>query len=149
MRLLRHAESIVPMWEFQSVPSGRGAASRWSGPGRSKGRDGRNTPCPSVLMSSGRLFLDRVGRHHYPSPLRRQAQNNLLARSNTSIYHQMVPSVLTGCLSRGGHPTLCENAQGNARMLADFSGHIRPTDVLTRQGEPSSPACPATALIMR
>jgi hypothetical protein len=112
MRLLRHAESIVPMWEFQSVPSGRGAASRWSGPGRSKGRDGRNTPCPSVLMSSGRLFLDRVGRHHYPSPLRRQAQNNLLARSNTSIYHQMVPSVLTGCLSRGGHPILRVNRLG-------------------------------------
>jgi hypothetical protein len=31
---------------------------------------------PIVLMSSDRLFLDRVGRHQSPSPLHRQAQTN-------------------------------------------------------------------------
>jgi hypothetical protein len=41
------------------------------------GRDGRCTPCPSFAMSSGRLFLDRVGRHQSPSPLRRQPQINM------------------------------------------------------------------------
>ena len=30
-----------------------------------------------VLMSSGRLFLDRVGRHQSPSPLHRHEQNNM------------------------------------------------------------------------
>lgn len=39
------------------VNLGRGTASR-SGPGQAIGRAGRNTPCPSSAMSSGRLFLD-------------------------------------------------------------------------------------------
>jgi hypothetical protein len=37
-------------------------------------RAGRNTLSLIVQMSSGRLFLDRVGRHQSPSPLRRHAQ---------------------------------------------------------------------------
>jgi hypothetical protein len=37
-------------------------------------RAGRNTLSLIVPMSSGRLFLDRVGRHQSPSPLRRHAQ---------------------------------------------------------------------------
>ena len=41
-----------------------------------KERDGRSTPCSSSAMSSGRLFLDRVGRHQSPSPLHRHAQTN-------------------------------------------------------------------------
>ena len=41
------------------VNLGRGTASR-SGPGQAIGRAGRNTPCPSSAMSSGRLFLDGV-----------------------------------------------------------------------------------------
>ena len=39
-----------------------------------KERAGRNTFSLIVPMSSGRLFLDRVGRHQSPSPLRRHAQ---------------------------------------------------------------------------
>ena len=57
--------------EGYSKSLGRGAASRWSGPGQAKGRDGRGTPCPSYAMSSGRLFLDRgCGRdeHRCPPP---------------------------------------------------------------------------------
>lgn len=37
-------------------------------------RAGRNTLSLIVPMSSGRLFLDRVGRHQSPSPLHRHAQ---------------------------------------------------------------------------
>ena len=39
-----------------------------------KERVGRTTLSSSSAMSSGRLFLDRVGRHQSPSPLRRHAQ---------------------------------------------------------------------------
>ena len=60
-------------------------------------------PCPSVLMSSGRLFLAGWSPPE-PAALRRQAQNNLLACWTASVYHRMAPSVLTGCLTRGGHP---------------------------------------------
>ena len=39
-----------------------------------KERVGRTTLFSSSAMSSGRLFLDRVGRHQSPPPLRRHAQ---------------------------------------------------------------------------
>ena len=43
-----------------------------------QGRDGRNcAPYSPSAMSSGRLFLDRVGRHQSPSPLHRQPQHNM------------------------------------------------------------------------
>ena len=64
-----------------------------------KERAGRITPFSSSAMSSGRLFLDRVGRHQSPSPLHRRDQNNLVARSERTIYHRTVTSVLTGCLT--------------------------------------------------
>jgi hypothetical protein len=60
---------------------------------------GRITLSLIVLMSSGRLFLDRVGRHQSPSPLHRRDQNNSVARFEGTIYHQTVTSVLTGCLT--------------------------------------------------
>ena len=63
-----------------------------------KERVGRTTPFSSSAMSSGRLFLDRVGRHQSPSPLRRQCQHILIDRSRGTKYHQTVSSVLTGCL---------------------------------------------------
>jgi len=50
-------------------------------------------------MSSGRLFLDRVGRHQSPSPLHRRDQIKLIARSEGTIYHRTVTSALTGCLT--------------------------------------------------
>jgi hypothetical protein len=69
---------------------------------RVRERAGRITPSLIVLMSSGRLFLDRVGCHQSPSPLHRRDQNNLFAQANESNYHRTVTSVLTGCLKPGG-----------------------------------------------
>src|SRR5579885_2447920 len=64
-----------------------------------KERVGRTTLFSSSAMSSGRLFLDRVGRHQSPSPLHRRDQNKLIAGSDGTIYHRTVSSVLTGCLT--------------------------------------------------
>ena len=72
---------------------------------RAIGRDGRITPCPSSAMSSGRLFLDRGGRHQSPSPLRRHPQNKSLAFRRASLYHRTVSSVLTVCVSSGDKRT--------------------------------------------
>lgn len=69
-----------------------------------KERAGRITLLSSSAMSSGRLFLDRVGRHQSPSPLHRHGQHILIARLAGTNYHRTVTSVLTGCLSRGGKP---------------------------------------------
>jgi hypothetical protein len=64
LRFFRHGgifRSDVGCCDLESL--GRGAASRWSAPGQAtSGRHGRNTPCSSSTMSSGRLFLDRVAR---------------------------------------------------------------------------------------
>jgi hypothetical protein len=70
-----------------------------------KERVGRTTPFSSSAMSSGRLFLDRVGRHHCPSPLHRRDQHNSIARFAGTNYHRTVSSVLTVCLSSGGRRT--------------------------------------------
>ena len=64
-----------------------------------KERVGRTTLFSSSAMSSGRLFLDRVGRHQSPSPLHRRDQNKLIAGSDGTIYHRTISSVLTGCLT--------------------------------------------------
>ena len=58
-------------------------------------RAGRNALSLIVQMSSGRLFLDRVGRHQSPSPLHRHGQDKLIARSEATNYHRTVSSVLT------------------------------------------------------
>jgi hypothetical protein len=60
---------------------------------------GRIVLSPIVLMSSGRLFLDRVGRHQSPSLLHRHVQNKSIAGSKGTIYHRTVSSVLTVCLT--------------------------------------------------
>jgi hypothetical protein len=50
-------------------------ASRWSAPHPGKrARREDHAPSHRPQMSSGRLFLDRVGRHQSPSPLHRQEQ---------------------------------------------------------------------------
>jgi hypothetical protein len=49
-------------------------ASRRSAPTQVEERVGRTTLFPSSAMSSGRLFLDRVGRHQSSSPLHRHTQ---------------------------------------------------------------------------
>jgi hypothetical protein len=56
-------------------------ASRWSAPSSGKRtRREEHVRSHRPQMSSGRLFLDRVGRHQSPSPLRRQAQTTTQAR---------------------------------------------------------------------
>ena len=67
-----------------------------------KERAGRITPFSSSAMSSGRLFLDRVGRHQSPSLLHRRHQHKLIARAKETHYHRAGNSVLTVCLSSGG-----------------------------------------------
>jgi hypothetical protein len=69
-----------PMWfQNQNQTPGRGrAASRWSAPSpgkRTRQEDHALSHRPQ--MSSGRLFLDRVGRHQSPSPLHRHSQFNM------------------------------------------------------------------------
>jgi hypothetical protein len=76
LAFLRHAESKAPMCStllknlarIYRIPVG-------SGPDHEARR--KETRLPIVAMSSGRLFLDRVGRHHCPSPLHRHTQFNM------------------------------------------------------------------------
>ena len=55
---------------------------------RQKNAPGGTRSFSSSAMSSGRLFLDRVGRQHSPSPLHRHAQT----------YHALLT-----CLGKRGH----------------------------------------------
>ena len=81
MRFQRHGGIYLVRWGSTAKPSqnqilGRDqTASRWSAPSPGK-RTRREEHALShrPQMSSGRLFLDRVGRHQSPSPLRRHAQ---------------------------------------------------------------------------
>jgi hypothetical protein len=59
------------------IPGRDQTASRWSAPSPGK-RTRREERALShrPQMSSGRLFLDGVGRHQSPSPLHRQAEHN-------------------------------------------------------------------------
>jgi hypothetical protein len=101
MRFLRHdgifRSDVVPTATNPGArplppPAGRPRA-------QVKERVGRTTPFSSSAMSSGRLFLDRVGRHQSPSPLHRHGQHNSIARSEGTNYHRAVSSVLTVCLT--------------------------------------------------
>jgi hypothetical protein len=77
VRFSRHAESIGPMWSQNQNHLNLGPGCRLPLVGARapvKERDGRSASCSSSAMSSDRLFLDRVGRHQSPSPLRRHAQ---------------------------------------------------------------------------
>jgi hypothetical protein len=58
-RFVRHGGIYRSDVSLLLVNLGQSAAVR-SGPGQAIGRAGRNTPCPSSAMSSGRLFLDGV-----------------------------------------------------------------------------------------
>jgi hypothetical protein len=98
LRFLRHGGIFHPMWGALKNPN----PSRTSPPANARfepeKRAGRIALPPIVLMSSGRLFLDRVGRHQSPSPLRRQTQHIFIAGPKETIYHRTANSVLTGCL---------------------------------------------------
>ena len=73
--------------------------SRWSAPGpgkRTRREDHALSHRPQ--MSSGRLFLDRVGRHQSPSPLHRHIQHKSLAFRRANIYHRTASRALK-CLN--------------------------------------------------
>ena len=90
---------------------------------RAIGRAGRNyTSCPSSAMSSGRLFLDRGGRHQSPSPLHRHCQNKAIAAFRQSEYHRTVDCVLTVCVSRGDKRTFVFAGSG---MYTTEVPHVR------------------------
>jgi hypothetical protein len=82
MRFLRHCGIYLVRcgWKDKNqnqTPGRDRAASRRSAPGPGS-RTCREDHAPShrPQMSSGRLFLDRVGRHQSPSPLHRRTQHN-------------------------------------------------------------------------
>ena len=111
---------------------------------RAIARDGRSTPCPSSAMSSGRLFLDRVGRHQSPSPLRRHPQNKALAFRRANKYHRTAGSVLTVCVSRG-------DKRKRKRASPSRTGHFRRGQSLWRfqdrhRGERERALHPGTAI---
>jgi len=103
MRFFRYGGIYLVRWGSKAKNQILGrdhTASRWSAPSpgkRTRREDHALSHRPQ--MSSGRLFLDRVGRHQSPSPLHRHGQDNLIARTEGTDYHRTVSSVLTGCLT--------------------------------------------------
>jgi hypothetical protein len=76
MRFQGMTESFSPM-RLEQNPGAEADCLPLVGPeARVKERAGRNPFLLIVLMSSGRLFLDRVDRHQSPSPLCRHEQSN-------------------------------------------------------------------------
>ena len=106
MRFLRHGGIYRSDVFLLLVNSGQGAASRWSGPAQAIGRAGRNAPCPSSTMSSGRLFLEGLLASIALLRFTGQDQHKAIAVSKGINYHRTVTSVLTGCLTSRAHPTL-------------------------------------------
>jgi hypothetical protein len=126
MRFQGMTESIGPMWpntkpKNQTLGTGPNRLPPVGPAPQIKERVGRTTPFSSSAMSSGRLFLDRVGRHQSPSPLHRQCQHSLIDRSGGTNYHQTVSSVLTRCL------TFRDKRKLGKLILFDPLGSIRTT----------------------
>ena len=115
--------------------------------GQGIGRAGKNTPCPSSAMSSGWLFLDRVARLHCPSPLHQRSQHKSIAASMETNYHRTVTSVLTGCLTPGGHPSLAP--QDLSRRFGTLDQPFQKPDELTAGVSGSGHAVHRTAFTSR
>lgn len=135
MRFQRHEESINPIWvkawQGHRLPDPGATACG----GRVRGHDHRSPSAPRHRARPGcrnvsggarpahrldefhRLFLDRDARQQSPSPLYRHAQNNSIAEVEKTIYHRTVTSVLTGCLTRGGHPTLALHLEARTALI--------------------------------
>src|SRR5437660_5395191 len=76
-----------------------------SGPAQAIGRAGRNAPCPSSTMSSGRLFLEGLLASIALLRFTGHDQHKAIAVSKGINYHRTVTSVLTGCLTSRSHPS--------------------------------------------
>ena len=74
VRFLRHHGIYRPMGRLVPKPRFEAAASRQQLQTQAREHAGRIVLSLIVSMNSGRLFLDRVGRHQSPSPLRRRGQ---------------------------------------------------------------------------
>ena len=113
MRFLRHGGIYLVRWGSTSKtkfktksrvgtrppPAGRPRA-------QAKERAGRNTLFLIVRrMSSGRLFLDRVGRHQSPSPLHRRPQHNMhfsngpLQRDISTLHKRVTFLLICDCVA--------------------------------------------------
>ena len=144
-RFLRHLgiyRSDVVQFKTKTKPRG-GTIPPPAGRPRAqvKERVGRTTLSSSSAMSSGRLFLDRVGRHQSPSPLRRHAQitthfprgpakserSTLLGSG--SFYFALTGSIRAICARRAGRlrGPGCARARHGAivKCLSDERGSIR------------------------
>src|SRR5258706_978639 len=126
MRFLRHGGIYRSDVFLLLVNSGQGAASltsneeyrrpcrmirspvasvlRPSAPAQAIGRAGRNAPCPSSTMSSGRLFLEGLLASIALLRFTGHDQHKAIAVSKGINYHRTVTSVLTGCLTSRSHP---------------------------------------------
>jgi len=93
-RFFRHAGIYRSDVLSLLVNLGWSAASR-SGPTQAIGRAGRNTPCPSSTMSSGRLFLDGLLASIARLRFTGQDQHKTIAASKGINYHRTVNSLLT------------------------------------------------------
>ena len=118
-RFLRHDGIYRSDVSSLLVNLGQSPAIR-SGPGQAIGRAGKYTPCPSSAMSSGRLFLDRVGRHQSPSPLHRHHQNKPMAFRRPNDYHRTAGRLLTVCVSRGDKRTDTRVCSADTLVGAEF-----------------------------
>jgi hypothetical protein len=105
MRFLRHVGIYRSDVSFLLFTPGACPAFR-SGRCQGIGHTGKNMPCPSSAMSSGRLFLDQVARQHCLSPLRRQGHHKTLDQRIETNYHRTERCGLFGCLTLGVHPIL-------------------------------------------
>ena len=103
MRFLRHVGIYRSDVSFVLFTPGACPAFR-SGRCQGIGHTGKNMPCPSSAMSSGRLFLDQVARQHCLSPLRRQGHHKTLDQRIETNYHRTARCGLSGCLTLGVHP---------------------------------------------
>lgn len=81
VRFSRHHGIYRPIGSRMAKPRLEATASRQQLQAQAREHAGRIALSPIVQMSSDRLFLDRVGRHQSPSPLRRQGQLTTHSRS--------------------------------------------------------------------
>jgi len=143
MRFLRHVGIYRSDVSFVLFTPGACPAFR-SGRCQGIGHTGKNMPCPSSAMSSGRLFLDQVARQHCLSPLRRQGHHKTLDQRIETNYHRTARCGLSGCLTLGVHPIVyrdvcaarvCRYDDHGTRTAGPLSSGITETGTFeTRKG---------------